>query len=163
MAAVIDTIQAQWRAVRPDLDSSPIAVFGRLSRVSRAAEARMQATFAAHGIDRAAFDVLVTLRREGEPHRMCAKDLQDATLVTSAAVAQRVNKLEERGFVRREPNPHDARMTDIQLTPEGFAVVDGAMADHMATEERMLRDLDAGQREQLAALLATLMASIDQE
>lgn len=161
MADAIDRIQAQWRAVRPDLDSSPIGIFGRLSRASRAAEARMHETFALHGIDRSAFDVLVTLRREGEPYRMSARELQDLTLVTSAAVAQRVNRLEERGLVRRQAHPNDARVTDIQLTPEGFAIVDAAMGDHMATEAAMLASLSEDEREQLAHLLATLLRAID--
>lgn len=161
MDDAIDRIQAQWRAVRPDLDPSPIGVFGRLSRASRAAEETMQRTFADHGIDRSAFDVLVTLRRSGEPYRMSAKGLQDATLVTSAAVAQRVNRLEERGLVRRDSHPDDARMTDICLTDAGFAVVDGAMADHMATEATMLARLSAAETTQLAALLKKLLASIE--
>ncbi len=155
----IEVIQGQWRDVRPDLDPSPIAVFGRLSRASRAAEALMNATFAPHGFDRSAFDVLVTIRRAGEPYCMTSRELQETALVTSAAVAQRLNRLEDRGLVRRAPHPGDGRVTDVHLTDAGFAAADGAMADHMATEARMLAHMTPAERDELGRLLARLLES----
>ena len=153
----VDLVVEQWRTVRPDLDPSPIAVFGRLSRLSRAAEARMNATFAAYDMDRSAFDVLVTLRRNGAPYCLTSRDLQEAALVSSAAVAQRLNRLEERGWVRRSCNAHDARMTDVSLTDEGFAVAEAAMPDHVATEAAMLAGLTPPERDELARLLARVL------
>lgn len=119
----------------------------------------MNATFAPHGFDRSAFDVLVTIRRAGEPYRMTSRELQETAMVTSAAVAQRLNRLEERGLVRREPNPDDGRVTDVHLTDAGFAAADGAMADHMATEARMLAHMTSAEREDLGRLLARLLES----
>ena len=38
MSEPIDGVQAQWRQERPDLDVSPIGVFGRISRLARIVE-----------------------------------------------------------------------------------------------------------------------------
>lgn len=156
----VDRIMDQWRAVRPDLDPAPIGVFGRLSRLSRAAEARQDEYLGKHGMDRSAFDVLVTLRRNGEPYCLTARDLQAAAMVSSAAVAQRLNRLEERGWVRRSTNADDARVTDVSLTDEGFAVVDAAMPEHMAAEAGWLADLTADERDMLGTLLARVMETV---
>jgi len=160
MADHVDLIVEQWRTVRPDLDPSPIAVFGRLSRLSRAAEARMNEYFAHHDMDRSAFDVLVTLRRNGEPYRLTSRELQAAAMVSSAAVAQRLNRLEERGWVRRSTNAHDARVTDVVLTDEGFAAVEEAMPDHVAAEAAMLSSLTPEERQELARLLARVLQDV---
>ncbi|MCB2411657.1 MarR family transcriptional regulator [Demequina sp. TTPB684] len=160
MADHVDLIVEQWRLVRPDLDPSPIAVFGRLSRLSRAAEARMNENFAHHDMDRSAFDVLVTLRRNGEPYRLTSRELQSAAMVSSAAVAQRLNRLEERGWVRRSTNADDARVTDVVLTEEGFVAVERAMPDHVAAEAAMLASLTPAEREELARLLARVLQDV---
>jgi DNA-binding MarR family transcriptional regulator len=160
MADHVDLIVEQWRTVRPDLDPSPIAVFGRLSRLSRAAEARMNENFAHHDMDRSAFDVLVTLRRGGEPYRLTSRELQSAAMVSSAAVAQRLNRLEERGWVRRSTNESDARVTDVSLTDAGFAAVEEAMPDHVAAEAAMLSNLTPKERQELARLLARVLQDI---
>lgn len=160
MADHVDLVVSQWRAVRPDLDPAPIAVFGRLSRLSRSAEALQNEYLGRHGMDRSAFDVLVTLRRNGEPYCLTARELQSAAMVSSAAVAQRLNRLEERGWVRRSTNADDARVTDVALTEEGFRIVDGAMADHMEAEASWLAGLSVDEREQLASLLARVMERI---
>jgi len=156
----VDLIMEQWRAVRPDLDPSPIGVFGRLSRLSRAAEALQNEYLGARGMDRSAFDVLVTLRRNGEPYSLTARELQSAAMISSAAVAQRLNRLEERGWVTRSTNAHDARVTDVALTEEGFAVVDAAMPDHMAAEASWLAGLTSTERDELGRLLALVMVEV---
>ncbi|MGR7001909.1 hypothetical protein ACU686_34225 [Yinghuangia aomiensis] len=62
----VDRILTQWARERPDLDASPMAVFGRLSRASLLASGELRKTFAEHGLDAASFDVLATLRRHGD-------------------------------------------------------------------------------------------------
>ena len=152
----VDHVLAQWAAERPDLDVSPMAVLGRLSRVSRRVDAELQRTFAVHGLDAAAFDVLATLRRSGAPFTLSPKALTAGTMVTSAAVAQRLNKLEARGLVVRSRNEDDGRGTLVTLTESGRELLDSALPDHVATEHRLLEPLSAVERRTLAELLAKL-------
>ncbi len=120
----------------------------------------MNEYFADHDMDRSAFDVLVTLRRSGEPYCLTSRELQSAAMVSSAAVAQRLNRLEERGWVRRSTNKRDARVTDVSLTDAGFAAVESAMPDHVAAEADMLASLSTRERDELARLLARVLERI---
>lgn len=152
----MDDILAQWNTERPELDVSPMAVVGRLSRAAGAVDTRLAATFAEHGLDGASFDVLATLLRSGAPHELSPKDLAHWSMVTSSAIAQRVNKLVDRGLVTRRPSDHDGRGTVVALTDAGRALVERALPDHLATEERILAGFSPAERSQLAAFLERL-------
>jgi len=152
----LDLVVAQWARERPDLDVSPMRVFGGLARANRLMEQRLDTAFVRHGLDSASFDVLATLLRSGAPYRLTAGQLQRSAMITSSAVAQRLNRLESRGLVARSQNPDDARATDVTLTDEGHAVISAALPDHVANEHRLLRGLSPRQRNDLAELLAAL-------
>ncbi|MGI5289835.1 MarR family winged helix-turn-helix transcriptional regulator [Nonomuraea polychroma] len=160
MADHVDFILKQWGAQRPDLDVSPMAVIGRLSRLSRLIDAELRRTFAAHGLDRASFDVLATLRRSDPPHRLTPAELMRASMVTSGAITQRLDRLEERGLVTRTPSESDGRGVYVTLTEEGFALIDRALPDHVATEHRVLAALSGERREELAGTLRDLLESL---
>ncbi|MCQ1985970.1 MULTISPECIES: MarR family winged helix-turn-helix transcriptional regulator [unclassified Arthrobacter] len=156
MSDHVDMVLRQWAAERPDLDVSPMAVVGRLSRVARRFDEQLAATFAKHGLDAASFDVLATLRRSGPPYTLSPKDLSAGSMVTSSAIAQRLNRLEAQGYVLRSPSSADRRGKQVTLTDAGRTAVDAALPDHVATEHRLLNALGDGEREALAALLAKL-------
>ena len=156
MSDHVDMVLRQWAAERPDLDVSPMAVVGRLSRVARRFDDELAETFARHGLDAASFDVLATLRRSGPPYTLSPKDLTASSMVTSAAIAQRLNRLEDQGLVRRSPSSADRRGKQVTLTDAGRAAVDAALPDHVATEHGLLAALDDDERRTLAALLAKL-------
>lgn len=156
----MDRIVEQWGRQRPDLDVSPMEVFGRLSRAANLARARMARTFAEHGLDGPSFDMLATLRRSDPPHRLTPAELMRASMVTSGAISQRLDKLEARGLVTRARGGADARNVYVALTDEGHALIDAALPDHVATEERMLSSLSATQRKALETGLRALLASL---
>ena len=160
MTDPVDRLLAQWRTERPDLDTSPMAVVGRLSRVARQVDLAQRATFARHDLDPAAFDVLATLRRSGDPYALTPGDLMHSAMVTSGAITQRVDRLQARGLVRRGPHPDDGRVVLVSLTPSGLTLVDRVLPEHLATEERLLAGLTRRQRDTLADLLRTLDATI---
>jgi len=63
------------------------------------------------------------------------------------------------GMVERQPDPTDRRGRLVALTDRGRVLVDTAVVDHLANEQRLLGALDAGEREQLAGLLRKLLLS----
>ncbi|MEV6276847.1 MarR family transcriptional regulator [Nocardia sp. NPDC051832] len=155
----VDRVLAQWQTQRPDLDVSPMAVLGRLSRLSQFTGAELRKTFAAHGLDAASFDVLATLRRSDQPHCLTPTELMRSAMVTSGAITQRLDRLEERGLVTRSRSASDGRGIQVTLTDEGRALIDKALPDHLATEERLLSTLTPAQRTRLAATLRALLES----
>jgi len=56
-------------------------------------------------------------------------------------LTQRVDRLEKRGRVRREPCPEDRRGTLAQLTPDGLAVIEATAPAHVNRVRSLLIDL----------------------
>lgn len=160
MADHVDRVVEQWGAQRPDLDVSPMAVIGRLSRAARLIGAELSRTFSAHGLDAASFDVLATLRRSGPPHRLTPSELMKASMVTSGAITQRLDRLQARGLVTRTPSDSDGRGVHVALTDDGRALIDQVLPAHLDTERRLLAALTKAQRDALAAVLRDLLESL---
>lgn len=154
----VDRITSQWNAVRPDIDVSPINVIGRVSRLSRLVDRRLGENFARYGIEAWMYDVLATLRRSGEPYELTAGDLVRQTMVTTGAITNRIDRLEQRGLVERA-SADDRRKVIVRLTRQGLDVVEEVVVDHMATERQILAGLSPRQQHDLAHLLRkTLLA-----
>ena len=68
-AAGVDLIVAQWARERPELDVSPMQVFGPLARANRLMEQQLDTAVGRHGLDSGSFDVLATLLRSGPAYR----------------------------------------------------------------------------------------------
>jgi DNA-binding MarR family transcriptional regulator len=156
MADSVDRILEQWQLEKPGLDVSPMAVIGRLSRTALAVESRLANTFARHGLDASSFDVLATLLRSGTPYRITPAELARDAMISTSAVAQRLNKLEGRGLIRREANPADGRGTIVVLTDAGNELIETALPDHLAAERAILQTLSIKEQEQLTDFLCRI-------
>jgi DNA-binding MarR family transcriptional regulator len=156
----VDRVLEQWARERPDLDASAMGVVGRINRLASALDPPLQRVFARFGIGRGEFDVIATLRRTGAPHELTPGALLESMMVTSGTVTKRVDRLERAGLVARKPDPHDRRGVLVGLTPVGLELVDQAVEEHVANEERLLADLTRAEREQLARLLRILGESV---
>lgn len=154
----VDRITSQWNDVRPDIDVTPIEVIGRLSRLSRLVDRRLAENFARYGIEAWMYDVLATLRRSGEPYGLAAGELVRQSMITSGAITNRIDRLEERALVERT-GTDDRRMVIVRLTATGRDAVDNVVASHMDTEREVLAPLSARQQRALAQMLRkTLLA-----
>src|SRR5690242_14610077 len=156
----VDDILDQWRAARPELDPSPIGIVGRVSRLARELEARLEPVYRDHGLEPGWHDVLATLRRTGEPYRMRPTDLTNALMLTSSGTTKRLDRLEQAGLIAREPDPQDRRGTLIRLTPEGRQLIDGVTEAHLDNERSLLAGLTAADQRRLADLLRKLQLGL---
>lgn len=151
-----------WQAERPGLDVSPVAIFGRIERIERHQAAAVREIWRRHQIDPGEYSVLAALRRSGPDYRLTPTELYRSVLVTSATMTERLDRLQRRKLIRRRPSPRDRRSIQVELTPRGRAVFDQAQADHLAIETALLNGLPSQDRATLAALLAKLAASLEQ-
>lgn len=149
----VDEILRQWATERPDLDSSPVAVIGRLHRVADHLRGELVAAYSRFGLSESEFDIMVTLRRSGRPFALTPGELGDQTMVTSGTITKRCDRLVELGLVTRAPSPEDGRSRIISLTAAGKDLTDTAYAAHLTNEERLLEGLSARDRDLLASLL----------
>ena len=157
----MDVILGQWALERPDLDVSPMGIFGRLSRGAKMLDRSLAATFSEFGLNGGEFDVLATLRRSGEPYSLTPTELFRSMMLSSAAMTNRIDRLEERGLVQRSPDPNDRRGVRITLTGVGLDLVNRALEAHVRGEHGLLDSLSAEEREELAGLLRKLLVSMN--
>ncbi|WP_406366495.1 MarR family winged helix-turn-helix transcriptional regulator [Streptomyces sp. NBC_00645] len=155
----VDAIIEQWGAVRPDLDTAAMEVFGRVFRLSRAMGDRMEKAYARYGISRGEFDVLATLRRSDAPYTLSPRELSATLMLTTGGMTGRLDKLERAGLLRRSPDPHDRRGLQVTLTGEGLRLIDEAVGAGLEVQTAALSVLDNEQATQLAGLLRPLLAA----
>lgn len=157
----VDGILAQWNRERPDLDVTPMGLFGRMKRLSQHLGREMEKTFAEHGLNSASFDVLATLRRSGPPYSLSPGDLLATMMITSGTLTNRIDQLEKTGLVERTHNPEDRRSFIISLTERGFATIEAAVTAHVATQAQLSSILSADENAALNALLGKYLAGFE--
>ena len=156
----VDEIAAAWRRERPGTPVDGIGVVTRIWRLAKLFEDDRRRTLAAAGCDWATLDLLSVLRRGGPPYRLTTRELTRRTLVTAGAISQRVARAERAGLVTREPGGESRRAVTVTLTQPGHNLIEHTVDRVLGRESDLLRALDPGQRENLATLLATLLADL---
>jgi DNA-binding MarR family transcriptional regulator len=155
----IDRIVEEWKRQRPDLDVSATHALQRITRLSQLQGVSFARVFARFGISFGEYLVLAALRRAGPPHHMNPTTLLTSVILSSGAMTNRLDRLEEMGLVERHADPNDRRGRLVALTERGREVVDAAVTAHLENEVRLLEALDVEEREQLARLLRKLLSS----
>ena len=117
---------------------------------------RLSENFAQFGLEDWMYDVLATLRRSGEPYELHAGDLMRQSMVTTGAITNRIDRLEQRGLVERAASS-DRRKVIVRLTKQGFDTVETVVGSHMTTEREILSGLSDRERHDLARLLRTTL------
>jgi DNA-binding MarR family transcriptional regulator len=85
------------------------------------------------------FDVLITL--DNAPGgRLRMTELAEATLLSSGGMTRLVGRLEQRGLVRRDPDPDDARAFHASLTDAGRSSLALARITHDNVIANLLGD-----------------------
>jgi len=158
----VDRLLRGWRRVLPGVDVSPLEVLSRVSRLARYLDRQRAVIFARHDLEIWSFDVLSALRRAISPANLSPGQLLAQTLVTSGTMTNRLDRLEERGLVRRHQDPADARSVRVQITAAGRKCVDRALADLVEREHAILTSLSAEDRQVLSSLLRRVVAPFDE-
>lgn len=158
---VIDEVLRQWRRERPDLDPSPLAVVGRILRLSGHLERRANEVLKPFGLPIWGFDLLGTLRRSGEPYSLTPTELMKSAMLSSGAMTNRIDRLEAMGLVERKPDPDDRRSLKVVLTPKGLELIDQAAAVRFEEAREALSNLSAEHQRRLADLLRKLLHSVE--
>ncbi|MFB7496549.1 MarR family winged helix-turn-helix transcriptional regulator [Streptomyces sp. NPDC056161] len=153
----VDEIIDRWRAKRPELDLSPIAIIGRIVRAARLVVLASDEYLAEYGLSRGEFDILSALRRYDEP--LTPSALTAAVLASPAATTKRLHSLRSRGLVERSVNPDDRRSALVRITAAGTATIDLVMPAQLAVEAELLTTLDDADNAALADALRQLLAA----
>lgn len=157
----VDRIILAWHEQRPDVDTSPMKIFSRISRLDRFLSLERRRAFAQHQLEEWEFDVLSSLRRGGVDSALSPGALMSELLVSSGTMTNRIDRLEAKGLVKRQPDPNDRRGVLVVLTAKGRESVDSAIQTLVDCEATMLGDLSPQERDTLTDLLRTLLLPLE--
>lgn len=130
----IDRVVDQWLKEKPDLDTQPMAIMGRLMRIAKHMETRVAELHKRYDLKMGEFDVLATLRRSGAPYCLTPSALIESMMLTSGAMTNRLDKLEKKGLISREHSKEDRRSVTVALTSVGLQLIDNLIVEHVEVQ-----------------------------
>lgn len=159
----IERVVERWSVLEPELDFEPYLVTGRVSRIATHLARRQEEVFGRYGLNRGEVGVLSALRIAGPPHQLSPTRLFKGLMLSSAGMTSRLDRLEERGLVRRSSDPNDRRGVLVDLTSEGRELVDTVVAVNTNEEKELVGGLTSAEFGSLAALLQKLLSRLESE
>ena len=90
------------------------------------------------------------------------KELQDVLEISSGALSEILQKMEDGGLILRTKSAEDKRQMDLTLTPEGCTKAKLVEAHYHHTLDRMFECLTQEQKDQLEETLGILTAHLDE-
>lgn len=157
----IEPLLEGWRRERPDLDPWPLAILGRIQRLSHHLLRDTDTWLKPLGLSWESFSLIVTLRRSGAPFALKPTDLYKESLLSSGAITNRIDRVERLGLVTRHKDPDDRRGVIVRLTAKGRLLADRAIKTHFDAMAEVLSALKSAERKQVAGLLEKLLRSIE--
>src|SRR5947208_8664654 len=112
-------LESAWLQDIPNVDLEVEGIVDRMNGLTRRFKRSMIDVIAEHGLTYEEWDVLGALRRAGPPFRRSAGDLAKVSELSSGAMTNRLDRLEDAGLVRRLPDPGDRRGVVVELTKAG--------------------------------------------
>jgi len=143
------------------IDLTIEGIVDRIMGIQRRIKRSMDETLSGFELTWGEWAVLGTLLRKSS-NRASPGELARNHELSSGAMTNRLDRLEEAGFVRRIPNPDDRRGIVVELTDEGQRVWRESV-DAQAKKEAMIAAaaLNADEREELNAYLRRLMLAFE--
>ena len=155
----IDDLQQNWSEQRPDLDPEPMGVVLRIQALAKILGDQAAVRLQEYDLQWWQYDVLSTLRRQGEPFSLAATELAESAMLTSGAMTNRIDRLEEEGLVKRRKDHDDGRKVLVELTSKGLKLIEGATEARFEAAMDALDGLDARQRRSLSDLLRMVLTT----
>ncbi len=153
-----DEVRAFFASLGPDHDHLAGQIVVTLLRVEGHLARSGEEVLERFGLSLPKFDVAMSLWISGTPLQM--HELAERLLRPASNLTGLVDRLERDGLVRRLADPEDRRVTLVEITPEGVARVKGALPVLNQSARRLIRSLDAEERQRLLHLLAKLEDSL---
>lgn len=156
---IIDELQQDWSQERPDLDLEPMGVVLRIQALAKILSEQTAERLQEFDLEWWQYDVLSALRRQGRPYTMAATELAEANRLTSGAMTNRIDGLENAGLVKRLKDSRDRRRVLVRLTRKGLHLIERATEARFNVADSALVGLSPYQKERLSNLLRTVLTA----
>jgi DNA-binding MarR family transcriptional regulator len=154
-------LENAWLQDIPNLDLEVEGIVDRMNGLTRRFKRSLEDVIAEHDLTWEEWDVLGALRRAGPPFRRSAGELAKLSELSSGAMTNRLDRLEQAGLVRRLPDPNDRRGIQVELTAKGKRLYEDAVGVQGRKESLVAAALTNAEKKQLNALLRRLMIEFE--
>jgi DNA-binding MarR family transcriptional regulator len=144
----------------PSLDPETEAAVDRMAKLMKYLDRVTERTVSRFGLNTGEFRVLLKLVQVPD-QRLTAGALSEMLSLSTGAMTNRLDRLEEAGFALRERDPDDRRTVVVSLTPQGREVLDKAVGAQADEERHLLSALKPDELHRMNALLRKLMLAIE--
>ncbi len=146
----------------PSVDLTVEGIVDRINGLNRRILREMEETLQDFDLTFGEYKVLGSLRRAGPPYRRSPGELAKQEELSSGAMTNRLDGLEQAGLLRRLPDLSDRRSVQVELTEAGKRVWEEAFAAQAEKEVLVASALGSREKEELNALLRRMMLAFEQ-
>ncbi len=130
-----------------------LKLFIVLSRAYRAVNENVNKMIQTYGLNPTEFAVLELLYHKGDQP---LQQIGGKILLASGSITYVVDKLEEKGYLRRVACPNDRRVTFAQITDHGKRFIEDVFPDHERKIHQLMSELSPEEKEVAITLLKKL-------
>ncbi|WP_163538951.1 MarR family transcriptional regulator [Gracilibacillus sp. YIM 98692] len=130
-----------------------LKLFVVLSKAYRSVADQVAKDIRSHGLNTTDFGVLELLYHRGEQP---LQKIGDRILLASGSITYVVDKLEKKGYVKRNPCPNDRRITYASITQEGKDLLNQIFPEHWKQIEAITAGLETEEKIQTIEFLKRL-------
>ena len=145
----------------PDIDLTVEGTVERIMGLSRRLKRMMEETLEERGLTWGEWKLLGFLLHQGSPYRGSPGKLAEHLELSSGAMTNRLDRLEEDGLIRRLPDPSDRRGVQVELTEAGQKAYKESTVTQASKEALIASALNRREQEQLNGLLRRLMIAFE--
>ena len=147
----------------PEIDPEVEGVVDRIWKLSKRLDRLWDRTAERYGLNQGGeYKVLLKLRQAPEG-RATPGELARRLSLSTGAMTNRLDRLEDAGLIVRERDPHDRRSVLVRMTEKGQEVFTEAVHAEAKQEERLVGVLNPDEQRRLNALLRRLVLAFERE
>ena len=159
-----DSIDPQleiWGRELPSLDLETEGIVERIWKLEHHLARSLRDTLEAHDLSQGEWRLMGHLRYAGPPYRGKPGKLAEHLGLSSGAMTNRLDNMEERDLLRRLDDPDDRRGVFVELTEKGQRVWEESVGAQAQKESLVASALNAAEKRELNELLRRLMNAFD--
>jgi DNA-binding MarR family transcriptional regulator len=145
----------------PGVDLEVEGIVDRINGLRRRFNRMLDETLADFGLSDGEWKALNHLWLAGPPYRRPVGKLAKRAELSSGAMTNRLDRMEEAGLIRRVPDPDDRRGVLVELTAAGKKAWKESVKAQAQKESLVAAALDEDEKRRLNALLRRLMLEFE--
>jgi DNA-binding MarR family transcriptional regulator len=145
----------------PGIDLEVEGIVDRINGLRRRFHRMLDETLSEFGLNSGEWKALNHLQLAGAPYRRSVGEMAAWAELSSGAMTNRIDRLEQAGLVKRIPDPKDRRGLIVELTAEGHRTWEESLRAGAANEALIAAALTKDEKRQLNTLLRRLMREFE--